>query len=39
MKNARIVTNIVFFLQSCVDKVFKFQVERLSGVGVLSELF
>jgi hypothetical protein len=34
MKDTRIITNIVLFLQSCVVKVFKFQVERLSGVGV-----
>jgi hypothetical protein len=31
MKNTRIITNIALFLQSCVVKVFKFQVERLSG--------
>jgi hypothetical protein len=34
IKDTRIITNIVLFLQSCVVKVFKFQVERLSGVGV-----
>ena len=36
MKNTRIITNIVLFLQSCGVKVFKFQVERLSGVGLLA---
>jgi hypothetical protein len=34
MKNTRIIRNIVLLLQSYVVKVFKFQVERLSGVGV-----
>jgi hypothetical protein len=31
MRNTRIIRNIVLFLQSYVVKVFKFQVERLSG--------